>query len=191
MLKRCLLTAALNQYKILGHTTIFDLGEARIVSIDLDEVAKSGGVKSEHQTAVMYMLARHLITKNHRENFHSVIDMPYTSNLEAPERIPVSKYKLYHKTRIESLINARKIVCFDEFHRVSNNNVVNDQVVVDMREGRKWKIETMLATQSLSSVSESMKSLISSLFIMDSGSDKDIADLINFWELDSIKFIVS
>ena len=58
------LTAALNQYRILARPTVFDIGEARIVSLDLDEVAKSGGAQAQRQTAVMYMLARYILGKD-------------------------------------------------------------------------------------------------------------------------------
>ncbi len=50
---------AISRYPILAHPTRLDLGEARIVALDLDEVAGRGGATPDKQTGVMYMLARH------------------------------------------------------------------------------------------------------------------------------------
>src|SRR5690606_30103023 len=54
-----MISGSIREYPILSSVTAFDLGEARVVSLDLDEVAKSGGDAAERQTAVMYMLARY------------------------------------------------------------------------------------------------------------------------------------
>ncbi len=56
-----MMSSAVREYPILSGVTQFDIGDARIVSLDLDEVAKSGGDAAERQTAVMYMLARYVL----------------------------------------------------------------------------------------------------------------------------------
>ncbi|HET9843272.1 MAG TPA: type IV secretion protein IcmB, partial [Gammaproteobacteria bacterium] len=53
-----MISSAVREYPLLSRVTAFDLGEARVVSLDLDEVAKTGGEAADRQTAVMYMLAR-------------------------------------------------------------------------------------------------------------------------------------
>jgi intracellular multiplication protein IcmB len=88
------ITDALNQYKILGRPTVFDIGEARVVSLDLDEVAKSGGVQAQRQTAVMYMLARYILGKDFKLGVDTINEMPYPSHLPVPEGIPAKEYKL-------------------------------------------------------------------------------------------------
>src|SRR5690606_14434806 len=93
-------TDALNQYRILGKPTVFDIGEARVVSLDLDEVAKTGGVMAERQTAVMYMLARYILGKDYKLGPDTVNEMPYPAHLLVPSNIPVEHYKAYHKKRI-------------------------------------------------------------------------------------------
>ena len=47
---------AIDAYVILKEPTQFDLGDAQIVSLDLDEVAPRGGSTADRQSAVMYML---------------------------------------------------------------------------------------------------------------------------------------
>ena len=52
---------SIDMYVILKGPTRFDLGDAQIVSLDLDEVATRGGPTADRQSAVMYMLARHVL----------------------------------------------------------------------------------------------------------------------------------
>ena len=178
------ITDALNQYKILGQPTVFDIGEARVVSLDLDEVAKSGGVQAERQTAVMYMFARYILGKDFKLAPETINEMPYPPHMITPENIPYTKYKAYHKKRIEEIKEDFKRLCFDEFHRTSKSQMVRDQVIVDMREGRKWNMDITLASQSIKDFDDTMKSFATSIFIMDSGNEKDIEELINTFGMD-------
>lgn len=177
-------TNALNQYKILGRPTIFDIGEARVVSLDLDEVAKSGGVQAERQTAVMYMLARYILGKDFKLAMETVNEMPYPPNMSIPKNIPAEKYKAYHKKRIENTKEDYKRLCFDEFHRTSKSQMVREQVIVDMREGRKWNLDVTLASQALKDFDEIMMSFATGVFIMDGGNEKDIKELIETFGMD-------
>lgn len=177
-------SGALNQYKILGRPTIFDIGEARIVSLDLDEVAKSGGVQAEKQTAVMYMLARYILGKDFKIGVDTVNEMPYPANMLAPESIPVDKYKAYHKRKIENCKEDYKRLCFDEFHRTSKSVMVREQIITDMREGRKWNLDVTLASQSIKDFDDTMKSFATGIFIMDGGNEKDIKELVDTFGVD-------
>ena len=49
---------AITAYAVLKEPTRFDLGDAQIVSLDLDEVATRGGPAAERQSAVMNVLGR-------------------------------------------------------------------------------------------------------------------------------------
>ncbi len=53
---RCCLDA-IRSYPILGQPTRFDIGNAQIVALDLDEVAPRGSPEADRQTGIMYMLA--------------------------------------------------------------------------------------------------------------------------------------
>jgi intracellular multiplication protein IcmB len=52
-----MISGAIREYPILSRPTQFDIGDAKVVSRDLDEVAKGGGEAGSRQPAVMYMLA--------------------------------------------------------------------------------------------------------------------------------------
>lgn len=171
-------TDALNQYKILGRPTVFDIGEARVVSLDLDEVAKSGGIQAEKQTAVMYLLARYILGKDFKIGVDTINEMPYPAHMITPDNIPEAKYKAYHKKKIENTKEDYKRLCFDEFHRTSKSKMVREQVIVDMREGRKWNLDVTLASQSIKDFDDIMMSFATGIFIMDGGNEKDIKELI-------------
>jgi intracellular multiplication protein IcmB len=151
-----MISSAVREYPILSRITAFDLGEARIVSLDLDEVAKSGGDAADRQTAIMYMLARYILARHYYLTEDALKDMP-------------EMYRAYHKSRILEIREDPKRIVFDEFHRTSKVQAVRDQVLVDMREGRKWKVQISLISQSLDDFDSVMVEFATSIFVMDAG----------------------
>jgi intracellular multiplication protein IcmB len=157
-----MMSGAVREYPILAKVTRFDLGEARVVSIDLDNVAKSGGNAADRQTAVMYMLARYILAK----------DFYLTSeSLSGIDKV----YHAYHEKRVNDIREDSKRLVLDEFHRTSKVQAVRDQVVQDMREGRKWNIQIALISQSLDDFDEVMVEFGTSIFIMDAGPEQAVA----------------
>ncbi len=156
-----MISAAVREYPVLSQPTQFDLGEARIVSLDLDEVAKSGGDAANRQTAVMYMLARYVLVKDYYLTEASLVDVP-------------DAYRIYHEHRIADIKEDQKRIIYDEFHRTANTRAVRDQVIVDMREGRKWKVQVALISQSIDDFDPVMVEFATSIFIMDAGPEQSI-----------------
>ncbi len=151
-----MISGAVREYPILSRVTAFDIGDARVVSLDLDEVAKSGGDAADRQTAVMYMLARYTLARN------------YYLTEEALGMVP-EQYKLYHKERVKEIKEDPKRIVYDEFHRTSKSAAVRDQVIIDMREGRKWNVQISLLSQSLDDFDAIMVDFATSIYIMDAG----------------------
>jgi len=151
-----MISSSVREFPIISQTTKFDLGESRIVSLDLDEVAKTGGEAADRQTAVMYMLARYVLAKDFYINQENLSDFP-------------EKYRDYHKTRVIEYKEVPKRIVFDEFHRTSKVKAVRDQVIVDMREGRKWNVQVALLSQSVDDFDSIMIEFATSIFIMDAG----------------------
>lgn len=168
---------SLGVYQIMARPTAFDVGDARVVALDLDEVAKSGGVVADRQTAVMYMLARQVLGKDFYLSKEVVGDMPAPAYMELRDSVPAMKYKEYHLERIKDILVDPKRICFDEFHRTSKAKMVREQVLVDMREGRKWKVDITLASQDLEDFDEMMIKMATSIFIMDGGTAGTIEDI--------------
>ncbi len=156
-----MISGAVREYPILSRVTAFDIGEARVVSLDLDEVAKSGGDAADRQTAVMYMLARYVLARNYYLTEESMTNVP-------------EQYKNYHLERVREIKEDPKRIVYDEFHRTSKSAAVRDQVIIDMREGRKWNVQISLLSQSLDDFDSIMVDFATSIYIMDAGPSQAI-----------------
>ncbi len=156
-----MISSAIREYPILSNVSQFDIGDARVVSLDLDEVAKSGGDAADRQTAVMYMLARYTMARHYYLTEDVLVDMPEV-------------YREHHRKRISEIREDAKRIVFDEFHRTSKARAVRDQVVLDMREGRKWNVQIALISQSLEDFDSVMVEFATSIFIMDAGPEQAI-----------------
>jgi intracellular multiplication protein IcmB len=155
-----MVSASLREYPILTQPTKFDLGESRVVSLDLDEAAPRGGGPSDKQTAIVYMLARFVIAKDFYLNEDILPLMP-------------EDYQKHHEARIRRIRETPKRLIFDEFHRTKSTPIIREQVKIDMREGRKWGVQVGLASQLLDDFDDDMISLATSYWIMGVNADKD------------------
>ena len=165
-----LLADSVRDFPVLSCETRFDVGDTRILSIDLDEVAKDGGPAARRQSAIMYLVARFVGTKNFRMD-PSIIK-------EADEL-----YREFYKIRVQDIHSTMKWVVYDEFHRTSFSPSVRNQVVVDMREGRKWNLGVMLASQSVDDFDASIKEFSSAFFILNAGTPQNankLQDIFGF-----------
>ena len=156
-----MISSAVREYPILSNITKFDIGDARVVSLDLDEVAKSGGDAAERQTAGMYMLARYALARHYYLTEDALVDVP-------------DAYREFHRARIAEIREDSKRIVYDEFHRTSKARAVRDQVILDMREGRKWNVQIALISQSLDDFDSVMVEFGTSIFIMDAGPEQAI-----------------
>lgn len=156
-----MISSAVREYPIIAQTTRFDLGDAKVVALDLDEVARSGGDAANRQTAVMYMLARYVLARHYFLVEDNVADMP-------------EAYRSYHQVRISEIREDPKRIVLDEFHRTSKAQAVRDQVVQDMREGRKWKVQIALLSQALEDFDSVMVEFATSIFILEAGPEQAV-----------------
>ncbi|MDF1758672.1 MAG: type IV secretion protein IcmB [Legionellaceae bacterium] len=151
-----MISGAVREYPILSRVTAFDIGDARVVSLDLDEVAKSGGDAADRQTSVMYMLARYILARHYYLTEESMNNVP-------------EQYRPYHKKRVIEIREDPKRIIYDEFHRTAKSAAVREQVIVDMREGRKWNVQISLLSQSIEDFDSVMVDFATSIYIMDAG----------------------
>ncbi|ASQ45271.1 type IV secretion protein IcmB [Legionella clemsonensis] len=156
-----MISGAVREYPILSRVTSFDIGDARVVSLDLDEVAKSGGDAADRQTAVMYMLARYVLARHYYLTEESLNNIP-------------EQYQEYHKQRVLEIREDPKRIVYDEFHRTSKSAAVRDQVIIDMREGRKWKVQIALLSQSVEDFDPIMIDFSTAIYVMDAGPSQAI-----------------
>lgn len=147
-----MIASAVREFPILASITRFDIGTARIAAVDLQDVAPQGDDIADRQTAIMYMLARHALVRAWWLGPDSLRNMP-------------EKYRPYHELRIRDIRESPKRICFDEFHRTSKTTAVRNQVVRDVREGRKWGVQIVLASQLLEDFSSDMIDLATGIWI--------------------------
>lgn len=159
-----LVSTAIREYPIIGKPTRLDISTARVISLDLDEVAKTGGPSADRQTAVMYMLGRFLLARDF-----------YLTKDNLPEINET--YSAYHKQKIKELAEDIKKLCMDEVHRTKKALSVREQIVTDIREGRKWGVHVALASQDLSDFDDIMISLASTIFIMGKFDQRDVDEI--------------
>lgn len=147
-------------YPILKGPTRFDISDAQIVSLDLDEVAPRGGAEADRQTAVMYMIGRHVVASR-------FFLMPEDAKLAAPQ------YQKWMLEQIENIRQDPKRLCYDEMHRVIRNAAIAKQVVGDIetisRESRKWNLSLGVYSQSIEDFPEIIVELATSLYIFGVG----------------------
>lgn len=147
-----MIASAVREFPILASITRFDIGTTRVAAVDLQEVAPQGDDSADRQTSVMYMLARHVLVRSWWLGQDSIRLMP-------------EKVRPYHEARLRDIRESPKRLCFDEFHRTSKTTAVRAQVVRDMREGRKWGVQIVLASQLLDDFSDDMVDMATGVWI--------------------------
>lgn len=165
------ITQSVREYPILATETKFSLGDARIVSLDLADVAPKGGATADRQTCVMYMLARYVLTSRFFAN---------ADDLKSA-RMP-DEYRNYHWREIQLVADDPKRICYDEFHRTSSAPIVRQQVMQDIREGAKANLEVVLASQRLEDFDEDMVDLATTVFVIGVG-QLSLADTVRVFQL--------
>lgn len=165
---------AIDAYVILKEPTQFDLGDAQIVSLDLDEVAPRGTDVADRQSAVMYMLARQILGARFFLMPDDVMLMP-------------KKYQAYHKERIDAIREDPKRFCYDEAHRVTKNTSVAGQLMADMttmaRESRKWNLSIGLYTQDIDDIPDIINELATMVVVLGSGTKQSADNLADRFSL--------
>ncbi|NQZ13750.1 MAG: type IV secretion protein IcmB [Alphaproteobacteria bacterium] len=148
-----MVTSAIREFPILSGVTQFDTSRARICALDLMDVSPQGDDTADRQTSIMYMLARHILVSK------------WWVGPEMIQNIP-EKFRMYHETRLQDIIETPKRLCYDEFHRTSRSHSVRAQVIRDVREGRKRGVQIALASQLLDDFDDDMVDLATGVWVL-------------------------
>jgi intracellular multiplication protein IcmB len=166
-----MIASAMREFPILASVTRFDVGAARVCSVDLQEVSPQGDASSDRQTAIMYMLARHTLIRS------------WWLNPDALRSVP-PRYRPHHDERLKEIREIPKRLCYDEFHRTAKSFSVRSQLIRDVREGRKWGVQIVLASQLLNDFSTDMIDLATGIWVCGStASERAIQELGNKFSL--------
>ncbi len=166
-----ILASLAHHWPILFHPTAFDIGNARFVAIDLADVAASGSDEADRQTAAVYLLARHALTRH------------WWIGRDLPEGLSPAM-QAWHRTRARHVAETPKRLCLDEFHRVSRAPAVLAQVERDAREARKLNVTMTLASQRVEDFTEALTELANRFWILGAGGKtREIATLRSIFSL--------
>ncbi len=156
---------AIRNFPILACPTRFSTANARILSIDLEEVTSSSSqAPAMRLSALMYMLARHAMVHGwavSADEVGSALRSGWLPKL----------YGDFHFAKAENEADTLKILCVDEFHRVNRIEGVKRQIVQDIREGRKNNVHISLASQFLEDFPSEILNSATTLLVFSSQSD--------------------
>ena len=137
--------ASLNSYEILTGHTRFNLGAARAVAIDLQEVV--GTMTSEEgrrRSGLMFLLARRIGARH------------YFLKWEDVQKYCPDRYVNYQRRRIDKMWGTLKFLQYDEAHYFSGIESVVKLVESDLRTGRKFNLVSAMFSQLLTDFSPSL-----------------------------------
>jgi intracellular multiplication protein IcmB len=156
-----MIISAIKEYPILSQPTVFDIGDARIIAMDLSEVAKSGNAQADKKTGLMYLLGKYATCRDFYRDEDTLMEIP-------------GDYKEYHSKIIERDKLAPKKIAMDEFHRTAPCPQVRNQANVDIREGRKFDTHVALLSQRLDDFDDEAIDLANNVFILSKGTETTI-----------------
>ncbi len=158
---RCFAVAAQNFALFAGRTRFELNSETRIISIDLNDVIGAKTPEGSLRTAIMYMFARQMAAKNYflREE----VVLPVVPPL----------YKDYHVKRIADVQDEQKTIAYDEVHNTAGQEAFVQTMIKDGREGRKWGIRIVNASQYLSDYPEALLNAATAVYVMRGGNAAD------------------
>jgi len=136
-----LLMGFIQQYPSLVKQSIFNFQETDVCIIDLNKLTQDTGVEGTRRTTIAYMIARYLLGKDFLTNKEILAEMPPPA-------------QDYYRSKVAQLEVVRKYLIYDEFHRTQGAAAVQRTVLDDMRNGRKFNLMVMLASQNFNDFSE-------------------------------------
>jgi intracellular multiplication protein IcmB len=157
-----MLMSLMKEYPILSCPTAFDIGSARIISFDLAAVAKGGSDQADKRTALLYMLATNIGT---REFYRGDDLLP-----EYPE-----EYRAYHKKEIELEALTPKKLVMDEYHKTKGQTGLRAQTLAFIREGRKFQVSVSILSQLMEDFDDAMVKSVNNIIVLSPGVSEEEA----------------
>lgn len=155
---RIAIKAATRDYTLLSSITQFEISDARIISLDLQDVVPRSDGGSSKQANVMYMLGKLVTTKSF-----------YMGSEALKEVNP--KYRDYHAKVFDELDSVQKYLCVDEYHRTKSSNIFRSGLIRDAREGRKFGIIITVISQYDTDFDDDLVKASTNKFILSVGDD--------------------
>lgn len=157
---------AQSEYELISGVTRFEVGNARVMSIDLEEfVTGSDSEEGRRRAAMMFLFARRLGAKNYFLRWDEIKDL-------VPDR-----YVDFQQQRVKGLEESIKFLEYDEAHYASGIPAMSRRMQEDLRVGRKYKCITMMASQLLQDFPRAAVDNCYTYFILGAGTDTSLDEL--------------
>lgn len=165
--------SAVNRYPLFSNETRLDIGEARIVAIDLEAVVqKSPNNDADRQrNTLMFLTARDLFVRKVSGSADEieVMDLPHDPKLR-------QLYRQHWAKVFSEVTTIRKRFCIDEFHITGASKPMVNQINQDVRHGRKWGFEMILASQLVQDFQD-LIDMASNVFVLKSDTEQSLNDM--------------
>lgn len=155
---KLMINAAKGDFPIFNGHTQYDIGEARVMALDLQDVVTTGSAAARKQASLMYMVALSAFMRK-----VSIIR-------EDLDVIP-KKYQAYHSRRIDELAEDYKRLFCDEYHKTGGDENLRESFLIYGRESRKWQLEIVLASQ-LPTDFKGICDIATTILILDAGNEQ-------------------
>lgn len=162
--QRNLSDAMTGAYKLISGYTKANVGAARAISIDLEEVV--GSTSSEdgvRRSALMFLFARRLGARNFFARWDEI-------KATCPDR-----YKRYQEDRVSKMWEQMKFLEYDEIHYASGAAAFSRLLEADLRVGRKFNMNVMMMSQLVTDFPKQIMANAANFFIFSLGDDEKMA----------------
>lgn len=142
---------AISMYPVFADHTKFDVDQARVVSLDLQEVIGT----NPKQSSLFFQIARIFAKKRMAFDESDIPSFP-------------PNYHDYYRKLIEEVSEDKKIIAYDEMHNAKCDESLFNELKRDCREARKWGLELKFASQMMEDF-EDIPQLATQFVIADRG----------------------
>lgn len=172
-----MISEVVRDFPILATYTRFSLGSSRVVSLDLMDVTVGGASSAARkQTAMMYMLARQVLTRD-----FFLDEQEFRHKVKAKQMPKL--YLEHHIQRARENLQLPKLICMDEFHRTGKIEMICQQLLQDAREGRKFNVDIKIASQLIEDFPQAIVEVASSLIVCNVGAESSVQYLDEMYRL--------
>lgn len=160
------LEAAIDAFPIFAHPTNLDIGDARVLSIDLqDIVTRTRSAEAERANSLFFMAARSCFVAKISGHEDEIPAMVLPSGIDERGQALRDAYVRYWRARFADIGEAKKRLAMDEYSLTGSTPGIRQVNLADAREGRKWGLELILVSQLLADF-EGMEGIASTVMIL-------------------------
>ncbi|MEL7595405.1 hypothetical protein AADX40_15530 [Aeromonas veronii] len=161
-----MLSEAVRKYPLICGSTTWDIGTARVISINVENVIDKTNNGCQ-KNALMFMMAMYVATRNY--SLHEDLLKSGVYPAECRE---------YHRKRIMEFRQCAKHIQIDEYHRAKGIQSFENFINVFLREGGKWSVATTLISHRLDDFPKGFLEWVTSLYVL-SPQTEESAEIIS------------